>query len=196
MSRTTGREDRADPAEMADLEPVERFIVWCFRRWVIGAHDRSTDHWGMVWNELAGGLGAADGREALTQFSGMIRALQEHARKTIHHHGPCCPCLGPDELRFIRLIAACQHRRPGEARALAEWMILPDGATALLQAATRLGQILRAHDVMLPDRYVPGRHVVGVVPGGGLRAVGDPRRARAVAEFAAQPAPGARIVLH
>ncbi len=140
------------PTSMAELAPAERFIVWCFRRWVLGLRENNGGHWSLVWNEFARQLGAHDGKTALSDFANLIRGLQCHARRTIRHHEPCCPCLGADEAWVIRLVAACQHRQSHLARALVEWMVEPDGAGGLFEAAIRLAQAMQRHALNLPER--------------------------------------------
>lgn len=140
------------PTSMAELAPAERFVVWCFRRWVLGLRENNSGHWSLVWNEFARQLGACDGKAALSDFANLVRGLQCYARRTIHHHQPCCPCLGADEARIISLVAACQNGRTHLARALVEWMVEPDGAGELFEAAIRLAQVMRRHALNLPER--------------------------------------------
>jgi hypothetical protein len=140
------------PTSTPELDPSERLIVWAFRRWVLGLYQNAGEHWSFVWNEFARQFGAKDGKEALSGFAGLIKGLQCYARRTIHHHQPCCPCLCVDELCLVRLVAACQNREPQLARALAEWMVQPDGAGELLEAGTRLAQVMRRHALHFPQR--------------------------------------------
>ncbi|MFQ5784533.1 MAG: hypothetical protein ACE5H8_06885 [Alphaproteobacteria bacterium] len=137
---------------MAELDPAERLIVWAFRRWVLGLLENKGGYWSCVWNEFARQFGARDGKEALSSFATLIKGLQCYARRTIHHHHPCCPCLGADEVSLICFVAACQNRRPQLARSLAEWMVHPDGAGELLEAGIRLAQAMRRHALNLPER--------------------------------------------
>ena len=140
------------PATTAELDPSEIIVVRAFRRWVLGLQHNDGGHWTMVWNDFARQFGATDGKEALSGFAGLVKGLQCHARRTIRHHRPCCACLGTDEISLLCLVAACQNGRPGLARSLAEWLVRPEGAGELLQAGTRLAQVMRRHNLHLPAR--------------------------------------------
>ncbi len=140
------------PTAMADLESAERFVVWNFRRCVLGICENNTEHWTHMWRAFVDRLGLEDGTEALTSFFAIVRALENYGRHTIHHHQPDCPCLGPDEFRIVTLIAACQGRRPHEARALTNALVQPEGTADLFQAAIRFGQFLTSRSLLLPDR--------------------------------------------
>ncbi len=137
---------------MAELDPSERMIVRAFRRWVLGLQQNDGGHWTLVWNDFARQFGASDGKQALSAFASLVKGLQCYARRAIRHHRPCCACLGADEVSLLCLVAACQHGRPGLARGLAEWLVRPEGAGELLQAGTRLAQVMRRHALNLPRR--------------------------------------------
>jgi hypothetical protein len=140
------------PTSTAELDPSERFIVWAFRRWVLGLNQNNGEHWSFVWNEFARQFGIEDGKAALAAFAGLIKNLQCHARRAIRLHQPCCPCLVVDEVALVCFVAACQNSQPHRARGLAEWLVHPDGAGEMLAAAARLAQIMRKHALNLPHR--------------------------------------------
>lgn len=146
------RQETPWPTSMAELAPAERFIVWCFRRWVLGLRENNGEHWSFVWNEFARQFGAKDGKEALSGFAGLIKGLQCYARRAIQHHQPCCPCLGADEVSLICFVAACQNRQPHLALSLAEGMVQPEGAGELLEAGIRLAEVMRQYALNLPER--------------------------------------------
>jgi hypothetical protein len=137
---------------MCELDSSERLIVWSFRRWVLGLRENRGEHWSLVWNEFTRLFGAREGKEALSGFAALLKGVQCHARRTIHHHQPCCPCLGDDEAAVMRLVAACQSHQLLRARSIAEWLVEPDGVGEILQAGTRLAHIMRQHALILPDR--------------------------------------------
>lgn len=140
------------PTSTAELDPSERLIVWAFRRWLLGLPQNAGEHWSFVWNDFARQFGAQDGKEALSAFTGLIKGLQCYARRTIHHHQPCCPCLGADEVCLVSLVAACQNHQRQLARALAEWMVQSDGVGDLLEAGMRLARVMQRHSLNLPGR--------------------------------------------
>lgn len=142
------------PMSMTELAPAERFIVWCFRRWVLGLRENNGSHWSLVWNEFARQLGAQDGKAALSNFTNLVKCLQVYSRRKIYHHQPCCPCLSGDEAWVISLVAACQNRQLCLARSLAEWMIEPEGTGDLLDAGLRLAEAIQRHALNLQHRPV------------------------------------------
>lgn len=140
------------PTSMNELDPSERLIVWAFRRWVLGLRENRGEHWSFVWNEFARQFGAREGKEALSGFAALIKGLQCHARRMVHHHQPCCPCLGADEAAVMCLVAACQSHQLSRARTLAEGLVEPDGVGELLQAGSRLARVMRRCALIFPER--------------------------------------------
>lgn len=138
------------PTSMADLGDAERFVVWSFRRWLLGLRHNDGGHWNLVRYEFDSQLGAQDGKAALANFARLVRSLQVHARRPVRHHQPCCPCLGADETWVVGLIAACQRGHADLAVCLAARMVGAEGADDLLAAATGLGEAMGAHALRLP----------------------------------------------
>lgn len=147
---------RAWPISMVELSPAEGFIVWSFRRWVLGLRENNGAHWGLVSKEFTRQMGASKSEAALASFAGLIRVLQVHARRRVLHHHPCCPGLGADEAWMISLIAACQHRSGQRARQLIELMVRDEGAGELMDSAQRLARYLSQQALILPHRGLPG----------------------------------------
>ncbi len=147
-----GQRNQPWPTSMNELDPSERLVVWSFRRWVLGLKQNTAAHWDFVWNEFARQLGSQDGREALSGFACMVKALQCNARRRIHYHQPCCPGLGADEVSIVCFVAACQNGQLGLARALAQWLVKPDGSDEMITAATRLAEGMQSHGLVFPER--------------------------------------------
>ena len=140
------------PTSTTELDPSEQFIVWSFRRWVLGLKQNTGDHWNMVWNEFARQLGSDDGRDALSGFALIIKALQCYARRRITYHQPCCPYLGADEVSLVCFIAACQNGETRLSRSLAEWLVKAEGAGEMMEAGHRLADAMRQHGLLFPPR--------------------------------------------
>ncbi len=140
------------PELMAELVHGEQFLVWSFRRWVLGLTENDGSHWNVVWREFEVRMGQPDGPAALANLAKLIRALQMHARRQIQHHHPCCPCLGTDEACLVTLIAACQHGEATFARALAGDMVESSGLSAMVEAVERLAYLMRRNALSLPLR--------------------------------------------
>lgn len=146
------------PTSLAELEPAERFIVWSFRRWVLGWSQGDADHWSLVWAELSRQFGEAAGRDATAAFAGLIDVLRWRARRAIHHHQPCCPCLAADEVCILVLIAAAQHEHAALAHAVSRWLVTPEAVDSLAGAGGRLADCMAQHGLSLPDRATRGAH--------------------------------------
>lgn len=140
------------PTALSELAPAEHLVVWAFRRGALAIRDNTSHHMCLVWNEFARQFGTGDGKAALSSFMSIVGGLQENARRNIHHHQPCCPCLGADEVWLVCLVGSCQRGEPRQARFLAEQMVRPDGVGSLLEAAGRLGHAMREHALLLPYR--------------------------------------------
>lgn len=137
---------------MLELDPAEFLLVWALRRWALGLRENAGGHLTMVIQEFARQLDSAESDKALAGFAALMRGLQEHARRRICHHQPCCPCLGADEVWLVCLVGACQRGELCRARALAEWMVRGDGVGDLLDAGVRLGRAMGHHDLRIPCR--------------------------------------------
>lgn len=137
---------------MAELNSSEQFVVWSFRRWVLGLKQNTGDHWNFVWNEFSRQLGNQDGRDALSGFAGLIKTIQCNARRRVCYHQPCCACLGADEVSLVCFVAACQHGQRRLARSLAEWLVTGEGIGDMLEAGCRLAEGMRRHGLVLPER--------------------------------------------
>jgi hypothetical protein len=140
------------PTSMGELEPAESLLVWALRRWILGLQENAGHHLSMVSREFARQLESPRAEDAMGSFAALIRGLQEHARRRVRHHQPCCPCLGSDEVWLVCLIGSCQRGELCRARALAEWMVHAEGIGDLLDAATRLGRALEDRCLIIPCR--------------------------------------------
>lgn len=152
------------PTTVAELEPAERFIVWSFRRWVLGWAQGNAEHWSLVWAEFTRQFGDQAGKDATAAFAGVIDVLRWRARRAIHHHQPCCPCLAADEVCILVLVAAAQHDHATLARAVSRWLVTPEAVPSLADAGTRLAQCMREHGLALPDRASRGAQAVTAQP--------------------------------
>ena len=147
-----GQNELPWPTSTGELEPAEQFIVWSFRRWILGLKQNTGDHWNLVWDEFARQLGPMDARNALSGFAGLVKAMQCNARRRICYHQPCCPYLGADEVSVVCFVSACQNRQHRLAQSLAEWLVKADGTGDMLESGCRLAEGMRRHGLLLPER--------------------------------------------
>jgi hypothetical protein len=136
-------------------EDPETFVVWAFRRWVLGLRHQAPEQWDTVWRGMARRCGEAAGREATAALAETIEALRRTARRTITHHQPCCPCLGDDEAILLVLLGACQRGDGLLAQTAAQTLSGAVAADSLILAAMRLAGALSDRGLMLPYRDLP-----------------------------------------
>jgi hypothetical protein len=139
--------DVSSPPAMADLDPGERLLVWAFRSWVSGTENRP-----VVRAEFHRQLAPRQAAVALRALEDLVDAIQGAACRVLHYHAPCCPCVGPDEMCVVTLVAAAQERNTGLARAAAHCLVCPDASEQLAVAAEALGDVLARHGLALPQR--------------------------------------------
>jgi len=135
------------PTTLGELDLAERLVVWSFRRWVSG-----TENWALVEHEFKRQFAQAAAHGALRSFAMFVEALRCHARRVIHYHQPCCPCLGCDEVCVLTMITAAQAGDTNLAKATGRWLVKPEGLGDLLQAAGDLGRAMARQDLHLPRR--------------------------------------------
>ena len=140
------------PESFGELCEGERLIIWAARRWLLGLHENSAEHWDLVWNAFAGQFGARDGKAALSGLALLLRERLHTGRRPLHCHRPCCGLLSADEMCVVGLIGACQRGDWPMARALGEWMARPEGMGGLIEAGSRLAAVLHRHALELPKR--------------------------------------------
>ena len=151
-SPQTSRKDLPWPTSTPELDLPERFIVWSFRRWVLGLKENSAAHWDLVWSEFSRQMGARDGQDALSGFAGMVKVLQGSARRRIRHHPPCSPYLTADEVSILCFVAACQNGQQQLARSVAEWLVEADGIEEMIKAGKCLAGRMQCHSLVCPER--------------------------------------------
>ena len=140
------------PTTIDELEPAERLVVLSLRYFVFARSGRPRHPRGRPLGEPFANLGDGDGELALALLSQLVGCLQRHARRRFSLHAPCHPGLGMDEACVVRLVAACQHRQPHLARALARWMVKPSVGDELMEASIGFARILRRNALALPLR--------------------------------------------
>jgi len=135
------------PTRVQQLGEAERLVLWAFRRWVAGPEQLP-----MLAREFGRQFRRADARPALRALDAALAALSRQARRTIHHHQPCCACLGADEVCILSIVAALQGGAPAAARAMAQWLVRAGGVDAFVAALADLAACLSASGLDLPYR--------------------------------------------
>ncbi|MFC3678235.1 hypothetical protein [Ferrovibrio xuzhouensis] len=140
-------EIRAWPTSVQELAEAERLVLWSFRRWVSGPEQLP-----MLAREFDRQFRRSDARPALLALDAALTGLSRHARRTIVHHQPCCPCLGADEVCFVSIVAALQGGAPQAARAMAQWLVRAPGLEAFVAPLDEFAACLTGSGLDLPYR--------------------------------------------
>lgn len=136
------------PAQMRDLNSGERLLVWSFRRWVGG-----TRNWSMVWREFLSRFRAEPARTTLAAFVRVVDVIRINARRTVHYHQPCCPCLSEDEVLLTSMIGAAQCGRCDLVRSYALELVRDQAADDLVFRVLELSEALTDREVSIPHRH-------------------------------------------
>lgn len=143
-------EARIWPTSVQELGEAERLVLWAFRRWVADRGELP-----MLAREFDRQLRRSEARPALLSFDAAFTALTRHARRTIVHHQPCCPCLGADEVCVIAIVAALQGGAPQAARCMAQWLVRAPGLEAFVAPLDDFAACLTGSGFDLPYRTRP-----------------------------------------
>lgn len=149
-----------DPAKtwMSDLSEGQQLVVWSFRRWLSGKQS-----WPLVWNEFAVRFGTEPARPLMASFVRLVDAIRTGARRMVHYHQPCCPCVGADEALLTSIVGAAQAGRPDLVRVYALEMVQDPMADALVERALDLATVLSERGVEVPHQR-EWKSLAGVQP--------------------------------
>lgn len=140
------------PNEVFALGETEQLVTRSLRHWVVGAITGDARHWNRVWNELAGELGQARARSALTALDKLVRLACTGEDNGFRCHPPCCRMLGRDELNLLALLSACQAGDQETSHRLAEALVGPGRCPDFMEAAAALACEIGAAGLILPRR--------------------------------------------
>lgn len=144
MSQSLNLPEASELTCTGELTDAERLLVWSFRRWASGC-----DHRPLIRHAFAVQFGAGRGGEALHAFHHFMDVLRVGARRVIHYHLPCCPCLGADELRVLLLVASAQHGDGWSAAVVAGGLVHRSWIDAFVEAAEGLAEAFKRNAAIL-----------------------------------------------
>jgi len=130
------------PALRRGRAPTERLLLEAFRRWVIGWRDCRMEEWVAVWTAFHDALPRDRALGAVRASESLFRTIGLNARRTLHHHQPPCPCLGPDEARLLDLVGAAATADHRTAEALAGCLVRPEALAETLARARTLADAI------------------------------------------------------
>lgn len=144
---TSVKQDDPTKAWMSDLSEGQQLVVWSFRRWLSGKQS-----WPLVWNEFAVRFGTESARPLMSSFVRLVDAIRTGARRMVHYHQPCCPCVGADEALLTSIVGAAQAGRKDLVRIYALEMVQDPMADALVERALDLATVLSERGVEVPHQ--------------------------------------------
>ena len=124
--------------QICDLQPLEGSAVLYLRLWCDGPAAQE-----QVWNDFAGRLGPAAGREAIGALEDLCSLCARHGRRALMRHQPTCECLGADEACFANLVAHAVEGEREDALLIATLLVRPDVSPLLASAAQTFGLALK-----------------------------------------------------
>lgn len=128
----------APVGRISDLPPLEVSTVLYLRLWCDGPRAQE-----QVWNDFAGRLGPAAGREAVRALEDLCSLCARHGRRAFMRHQPTCECLGADEACFANLVAHAVEGEREDALLIATLLVRPDVSLLLASAAQTFGLALK-----------------------------------------------------
>ena len=140
------------PDTVLQLGETEQLVTRSLRHWVVGAITGDARHWNRVWNDLAGALGQARAREALTALDKLVRLACTGEPGRFRCHPPCCRFLGSDELDLLAILSACQAGDRDTGAALAHNLVAPQHHAEFVSLAATLAREIGAAGLILPRR--------------------------------------------
>jgi len=145
------------PTLLAELELPERLVVWAFRCWIAPSSLKSYVH-----REFERRFGSRDSERAVREFARFVETLHGEARRLLHFHHPCCPCVGCDEMVILALLASAQAADNEAVHAAAHALTGASRIVPLLSVSRALAARLADNDLFLPPRQA-GRLAVMAV---------------------------------
>src|SRR5690606_17839201 len=148
------RETDGAPRSVAQLAFPEILVIWALRRYTncpLSAEARAA----VIAPEFSRAFGLARLEETLAAFSRLAVSLNTSARLPQAMSVLEDDRINATEEALLASLAALQRGAAAQAQALGEWILLPAGRVAFLDAAERLAQVMREAGHLLP--YQPPR---------------------------------------
>lgn len=137
-----------------ELDPLERRLLSAFRNAAFALQHERDDFAQAVEGDLDAVVGHGHRETVLPRFRALMTTLGLHARREIRFHVPACPCLGADELLFLRFHLRLTAGDSGSAADLARQLVDDDAVDTLLHHASALAahypRMGRIHGARMP----------------------------------------------
>lgn len=124
--------------QLADQAQLARCVIVYFRKWCDGPEGQAA-----VWNDLAAGLGAAQGRATLEILESLFDLCARHRRRPLMRHAVNCQCVGADEACFAHFVTTAAEGDREDAMLIATLLVRTDMAPIVAPLAADLGRALK-----------------------------------------------------
>lgn len=140
-----------------ELDTLEQRLLSAFRNAAFALQHERDDFAQAVEGDLDAVVGQGHREAVLPRFRALMTTLGLHARREIRFHVPACPCLGADELLFLRFHLRLTAGDSGAAAELARQLVDDDAVGMLLHHASAVA----AHYPRMSGAPVPAMHAGG-----------------------------------
>ena len=142
----------------------ERLVGLGFRYWLAGYRTGDIGCWERAWRAYAEAMGAGPAKDALTDLSGWVRAINLHAQRPLETPLVDCDCFCRDECVAIAMISACQHNACPAMRACAFSLLGCSMIEEVVQGAESFAATMRGADQVLLPSFVHGASLLAMAP--------------------------------
>ena len=127
----------------------ERLVGLGFRYWLAGYRTGDIACWEKAWRAYANVMGATSAKQALTDLSCWVRAINNHAQRPLEAPAVDCDCFCRDECVAIAMISACQHNACPAMRACAFALLGCSMIAEVVEGAESFAATMRGADQLL-----------------------------------------------
>jgi hypothetical protein len=148
----------ADPsfASTPAFAGPERLVGLGFRYWLAGFRTGDIGCWEKAWRAYAEVMDAGVAKNALTDLSGWVRAVNRHAQRPLEMPAVDCDGFCRDECVAIAMISACQHNACPAMRACAFSLLGCSMIDEVVQGAESFAATMRGADQVLRPSSLHG----------------------------------------
>ncbi len=169
MQRVRDSATRHALPQPSGLFVPERLVGLGFRYWLTGFRTGDISCWAKAWCAYSNALGAATAKNAVTDLSCWVRAINRHAQRDLETAAVDCERFCRDECIAIDMIAACQHNACPAMRACAFALLGCSLIDEVVEGAETFAATMRGADQVLPPSFAHGSSLLAMPPASALR---------------------------
>jgi hypothetical protein len=164
MTRRVSATARSAPQHSPTMTTPERLVGLGFRYWLTGFRTGDISCWERAWCAYSNALGPAAAKSAVTDLSCWVRAISQHAQRSLKTFTPDADCFCRDECVAIAMIAACQHNACPAMRACAFSLLGCSLIEEVVEGAESFAATMRAADQLLQPSFAHNTSLLMMPP--------------------------------